>query len=119
MQGNLNAYCFHVPGTLTANLDIRWTMAKDARVKELTGVASNDSDATIMLGISTDTNSILTAAVTGDSGVPVVKTRADFDAVNDTGVLNADDVVVLTVDYDGSAGTAAADLTVVLTLLEG
>ena len=81
--------------------------------------ASNDSDATLMLGISTDTNSILAAAVIGDSSVPVEKTVANFATTNTTGKLSKDEILVLTVDYDGSAGTAAADLSVLITLLEG
>ncbi len=119
MQGHRLVVPFHVPGTLTANITVTWKVAFDCVLKHVSGVASNDSDATLMFGISTDTNSILTAAVIGDSDVPVEKVQSDFDAVNPTGVLSKGDIAVLTIDYDGSAGTAAADLTVILTFLEG
>ena len=119
MQGHRNIYTFLVPGTLTANITATWTAAHDGRIQHLSGVASNDSDATLMLGISTDTNSILDAAVIGDSDVPVEKTRANFATANVTGAFSKGDILVLTVDFDGATGTAAQNLCVVITTLEG
>ena len=110
---------FHVPGTLSANIVITFEAPFNFRLRTLSACASNDSDATLMLGISTDTNSILTAAVIGDSSVPVEKRVADFDAVNPTGAVSKGEIVVITVDYDGAAGTAAADLTILLDLIAG
>jgi hypothetical protein len=110
---------FHVPGTLTANIVITFEAPFDFRFRTISACASNDSDATLMLGISTDTNSILTAAVIGDSSVPVEKRVADFASTNATGAVSKGEIVVLTVDYDGATGTAAADLTVLFDILEG
>ena len=109
----------HVPGTLTADLDIRISVPVDCRLNRLSIVASNASDATIDVGPSGDPNEILSAKDAGDSGTPAVYTSADFETTNETGELDKGDVLVLTVDYDGAVGTAAADLTIDLDFLEG
>lgn len=119
MQGHRFQQTVHVPGTLTADLDIRMTVAFDCRLKHVSAVASNDSDATLAVGVSTDTDRILAAAAIGDSQVPVEKTVSDWASTNATGALSKGDILVLTLDHDGASGTAAADVTVVLTFLEG
>lgn len=119
MQGHRLLLPFHVPGTLTANIVITFVLPFDCRVKHLGACASNDSDATLIMGLSTDTDSILAAAVIGDSSVPVEKNQSNFASTNPTGKLSKGEILVITVDFDGAAGTAAADLTILLTLLEG
>lgn len=119
MQGHRNIYSFHVPGTLTANLVISWTACADGRIKHISAVASNDSDATLMAGDSGDTNEYLAAAVIGDSGVPVEFTSANWATTNPTAAFKKGDVLVFTLDFDGSSGTAADDFTMVVTTLEG
>ena len=119
MQGLTNVLCFHVPGTLSANLNIRWTVARDCRIKHISAVTSNDSDATLAVGISSDTDSILAATTIGDSGTPDEFTSSNWASTNTTAALAKGDIAVLTVDYDGSSGTAGQNLTIVITLLEG
>lgn len=119
MLGNHITWSFHVPGTLAANVNIRWEVPVDCTVTKISAVTSNNSDATMIFGISSDTDSIIASTTIGDSNVPVEKTRADFASTNERGNLTAGEIAVLTVDFDGSAGTAAADLTVVITALEG
>lgn len=119
MQGHRVLVTFHVPGTLTADLAIVWTAAFRGRIKEVCSVASNDSDATLKVGTTSDDDFYFASHTVGDSSVPSTKTRADFASTAQNGVFDPDDVLKLTVDYDGAAGTAADDLTVVLTLLEG
>jgi hypothetical protein len=119
MLGNHISWSFHVPGTLAANVGVRFAVPVDCRVVHISAVASNDSDATMMVGVSADTDSILAATAIGDSGVPAVFERGDWASANETAELAKGDIAVLSVDYDGSSGTAAADLTVVLTALEG
>lgn len=110
----------HVPGTLTANLSITLQMPFDSRILEVSAVGSNANDCTLaVLGGAAGATSILAAFAIGDSGVPVVKTRADFATTNTTGKLANNDYLQLTVDYDGAAGTAANDLSILVTLLEG
>jgi hypothetical protein len=119
MLGNHIIWSFHVPGTLAANVAVRFAVPVDCRVTHISAVAGNDSDATMTFGVSTDTDSILAATTIGDSGVPGVFDRADWAAANETAELAKGDIAVLTVDYDGASGTAAVDLTVTITALEG
>ena len=116
---------FHVPGTLSANLNIRFTVPSDCTLVHVSAVASNDSDATLALGSSADTDGYLTATAIGDSGTPAEFERADFDgallsdAGNEFPRLAAGTVLVLTLDHDGASGTAAQNVTLVLTFVEG
>ena len=116
---------FHVPGTLSADLDIHWTAPFDCQLIHCSAVASNDSDGTIALGDSADTDEYLTASVHGDSQVPAEYDHDDFvDSDGNTHSryyphITDGTVVVITVDYDGDSGTAAADVTIVLTFTEG
>ena len=115
----------HVPGSLAANMDVRWTVPSDCTLVHVSAVASNDSDATLALGTSADADGFLEACVIGDSQTPVEKEVADFDgallsdAGNEHPRLSDGDIFVATVDYDGASGTAADDLTLVLTFQEG
>ena len=118
MQGHRFVVPFHIPGTLTADLDIRYKVPHDCTLEHISAVTSNDSDATLAVGTSDDTDEILAAATVGDSQVPGEKTVSNWASANSTGKLVKGDTVVLTVDYDGAAGTAADDLTIVLTFVE-
>jgi hypothetical protein len=119
------SHAFHIPGTLSADLDIRFTVPSACTLVHVSAVASNDSDATLAIGTSADTDGYHTAAVIGDSQTPVEWDRGDFDGalLSDTSLecphIADDTVVVLTLDYDGAGGTAAADVTIVLTFVEG
>jgi hypothetical protein len=117
-------HMIHVPGSLAANMDVRFTVPSDCTLLHVSAVASNDSDATLALGTSADTDGFLTACVIGDSGTPVEKDAGDFDGALVTGGasfprLSDGDVFVVTDDYDGASGTAADDFTLVLTFAEG
>ena len=109
---------YHVAGTLAANLNIRFTVPFDCQLVHASAVASNDSDALLILGPSTDTDGYLESTVIGDSAVPAEFEREDF--VGDQFPHIADGVVFCAIlDYDGAGGTAAADFTLVLTFTEG
>ncbi len=60
------AHCIHVPGSLAANMDVRFTVPSDCTLVHVSAVASNDSDATLALGTSADTDGFLAACVIGD-----------------------------------------------------
>jgi hypothetical protein len=108
---------FHIPGTLSANINIRYTAPMDCTLIHASAVASNDSDATIKIGTSDD-DEFLTAAVIGDSNTPVEFEQDDF--VGDQYPrIEDDDVVIITIDFDGDGGTAAQNLTLLLTFAEG
>src|SRR4030067_1100211 len=102
---------------------MRWTLPFDAKLTHVSSVASNNSHAPLKIGSSADDDGYLVAGVIGDSGTPVEKGRTDF-----TGALItsgqyphiADGTILLiTLDFDGAAGTAAADVTIVLTFTPG
>jgi hypothetical protein len=118
-------HTYHVPGTLSANITITFTVPFGCQLTHVSACASNDSDATLILGTSADTNGWLTSATIGDSGTPVEKALADFDgalltdAAREYPVAVDGTVVVATLDYDGASGTAANDFTLVLTFVEG
>jgi hypothetical protein len=113
-------HVIHVPGTLTANITPVFTVPCDCQLVHVSAVGSNDGDATIAIGTTAlaSTEVYLAATAIGDSNVPVEFERDDF--VGDQFPHIPDGTVMLvTVDYDGDSGTAAADLTVVLTFTEG
>lgn len=109
---------YHIPGTLAANITPRWTLPGDCQLQHVSAVASNDSDATLKIGNSADDDAYLAASVIGDSGTPL-----EFDRDNFVGGQfphpTKGTVMVLTLDYDGAGGTAAQNVTLVLTFSEG
>jgi len=125
MFQNKFAKAFHIPGTLSANINIRFTVPGPCSLVHVSAVASNDSDATLALGTSADTDGFLAACVIGDSNTPVEKERGDFDGalLTDAGKENprlADGTIfVATLDYDGASGTAGDDVTLVFEFTEG
>jgi hypothetical protein len=109
---------YHIPGTLSANIVITFTAHHGLQLLHVSAVASNDSDATLIIGPSTDTDGYLESTTIGDSGTPKEFDRDDF--VNDQFPHIADGTkVVFTLDYDGAGGTAAQNVTIVATFAEG
>lgn len=119
MLGNHFTLTIRYDGTLAANKTFSWTAPFQCHVESITEKASNNSDATGILGISSDTDSILTSHTIGDSEVPTTKTVSDFATTNPTGRINAGDVLTHVLDFDGSAGTAAQNVDIVIMLTEG
>ena len=109
---------YHIPGTLTANITITFTVPFACQLVHVSAVASNNSDATLIIGTSADTDAYLESVTIGDSGTPVEKARSAFVGTQFPHIAD-DTVVVITLDFDGSAGTAAANVTLVLTFTEG
>jgi hypothetical protein len=116
---------YHIPGTLAADVTITFTAPCDCTLLHVSAVASNDSDATLIAGDSSDTDEYLTSSAIGDSGTPVEFDGDDFvDAGGNSHNryyprIAGGTVVVVTLDYDGAGGTAAHDVTLVLTFAEG
>ena len=121
MQSNKFTVTFNTGGTLGANETYYFQLRGAATLLEISAAASNDSDATLMVGTSGDTNGIVTGAVIGDSGTPTVWGRDDWDGelYTDADNINylhfADNTIfVLTLDYDGAGGTAAANVLITM-----
>jgi hypothetical protein len=118
MQSQHFTITIHIPGTLAANIVPVFTVPFDCSLEHVSAVASNASSATIKIGTTSDDDAYLVAADVGDSNVP-----AEFDRDNFVGTeyphIADGTVILITVDFDGAAGTAAQNLTVVLTFSEG
>ncbi len=109
---------YHIPGTLAANVTPRATLPCNCTLLHVSAVASNNSDATLKIGTSTDDDACLAECTIGDSGTPVEKTRADFIG-GQYPRLTDGTILLITLDFDGSSGTAAQNVTIVLTFAEG
>ncbi len=104
---------YHIPGTLTANIAIKFTAHANMSLVHVSAVASNDSDATLAIGKGHDADGYLAAATIGDSGTPKEFDLDDFDGalLTDAGKeyprIEAGDVVQVDLDFDGASGTVA------------
>jgi hypothetical protein len=109
---------YHIPGTLSANITIKFTSPVSCTLLHVSAVASNASDATLKIGTSSDDDEFLVAATIGVSGTPKEFDRDDFVGTQYPRIEDGD-VVIVTLDYDGSSGTAAQNVTLLLTFAEG
>lgn len=108
-----------VPGTLTANVVARYVAPSDCRIVHVSSVAANASDGRFKIGDDSDDDCHLLYSNLGDSGVPAELSQPT-DFRNDTYPrISKGDVVLITIDYDGISGTAAQDVTLVITYQEG
>lgn len=113
---------YHIPGTLTANITITFTAHADISLQHVSAVASNASSANLIVGTAADTDGYIAATDIGDSGTPVEigpSGMAGAIAGGHSPHIKKGTVVVVTLDFDGSSGTAAQNVTLVLTFLEG
>jgi hypothetical protein len=115
---------FHIPGQLSANLDIRFKVPCDCQLLQVSACQSDADAAGITVGDGSDTDEHLTTQSVGVSGTPSVFDGDDFvdsDGNSHTRyypALSAGDTVNIAVDYDynaGDGGGAASDVTIVLT----
>ena len=109
---------FHVAGTLAANIDIAWAAPMDVQLVHCSACGSNANNGLLTLGTTTTADAYLTSSSIGDSLVP-----AEFDRDNFVGTqyphIAKGTVIEITLDYDGSSGTATQDFTIVLTFTAG
>lgn len=118
MQGKQFTVAFHLPGTLAANVAPVWTAPFACQLVAVSAVASNDSDATLEIGISGDTDCYLDTTTIGDSGVPATFGKDDFEGAEYPHIA-ADTIISVLLDYDGSSGTAGQNVTIILWFTEG
>jgi len=119
------AHCFHIPGTLVADINIRFTAPTNCTLQHVSVVGSNANDAEIKIGTSADDDGFLELKDIGASNAPATFSRPDFDGalLTDKGKepprITAGTIVVVTIVYGDVKGTAAQDVTAVLTFAEG
>src|SRR5687768_13634281 len=119
MQGLNIVLPVHYHGTLAADATYRWKTPFDCILQHVSAVASNNSDATLKFGTSSDDDEIMTATAIGDSGAPAEFTASNWAATNPTGRLDKGDVFLATLDFDGASGTAAQNVSLTFTFTEG
>ena len=126
MQGDRFTLSYHVPGTLAADLNIRWKAPAPCTLVHVSAVGSNSYAAGLNVGTSADTDGFITKHSIGVSNTPVEKQAlADFDgalAGSQFPRIADGDILVLELDYNyagGGSANASADVTLVLTLEEG
>lgn len=117
---------FHVPGTLTADLDVRWTVPSDCTMVHASAVCTDAEAAGLEIGNSDADAAYVTKFSIGVSGTPVEKeSLADFDgsvALGQRPHILDGTIIVLTLDYNyngGSSALASDNVTIVLTFVEG
>ena len=109
---------YYLPGALTADLDIRFIAHTNIALLHVSAGALNDTPAKLSIGNGDDPHAYLNAASIGALGAPVQCHRTDF--VNEQFPrIQKGESVILYLDHDGSAGTPAEDVTLVLTFAEG
>lgn len=126
MTGLGNIILIHLHGTLSANAKgVIHVPLQGATLVEVAACGSNVNDAKLTIGPAADTDGYLVTGAIGDSSVPAVFNAANFDgALSDPLKISAphlgkDAVLHWSLDFDGAGGTAAADVDIQVTLLEG
>ncbi len=112
---------YHVPGTLAADLGIKFKAPFDLQLQKVSAVGSNTYGAGLKIGSSADDDLYMALKTIGVSGTPVEFARSSF-IDSQFPHITAGTIVVLTLDYnynDGGAANASADVTIVLTLSKG
>jgi len=118
MQGAIVTIPIHVPGTLAANLNIRYAAPFDLQLVQISACGGNANDGLLDLGTATDGSSILSAVAIGDSGVPALFGKEEF-AGGEYPHFSKGSVVTISLDYDGALAVATADFSALLTFTEG
>jgi hypothetical protein len=110
----------HFHGTMAANGLFRWKTPCGLTLVHVSAGSSVDTNATVAVG-NTGTNqsaAYMAAKDVGDAAAVNEYDRADFVNGEHPHIPAGTDLLV-TVDFDGSSGTAAQNCSVVLTFLEG
>jgi len=117
MQGTQFTQSFHIPGTLSANLAIEWLVPYDCQLIHVSVSNTANSGGTFIIGTSADDNAYLDTSDVGNND-SFEFDKADFVGAEYPHIVDGTKVLI-TVDFDGAGGTAAANLTLVLTFTEG
>jgi hypothetical protein len=118
MLGNLFTQTIHVPGTLAANIAVKYILPVDVKLIHVSAVGSNSNSGILDIGPSTDTDGYLDGVSIGDSDTPSEFDRDDFVGTQFPHITKGT-IICVSLDYDGAGGTATQNFTAVLTFLEG
>ena len=109
---------FHVPGTLAANVTITWTTPCDLQLIHVSATGSGANDGKLTIGKIGSLAAYLASTAIGDSDAPVECDRDDFVDTQYPHIPKGT-IMNIGLDFDGSAGTATPNFTVMLTFTEG
>jgi len=109
---------YYIPGTLAANHVLEWVAPFDCQLIHAQAHQSDYGISTLMICNSTDTDAYMAATAIGDSDVPTEWDRDNFVGTQFPHIADGE-ILVLTLDYDGSAGTAAQNAQICLTFTQG
>ena len=115
---NVFTIFYYIPGILTVNHVLEFTAPFDCQLIHAQAHGSNANDATLKIGNSSDDDAYMVETTIGDSDVPAEWDRDNFVGTQFPHIADGT-VVVLTLDYDGSAGTAVANAQILLTFTQG
>ena len=93
-------FSYFIPGTLTANHLIYCELSQPWVIDKIKASSVNDSDATLAVG----GGATVAATVIGDGDPAEISCSLTQ--------IDADELVTLTLDYDGSSGTAAQQVSI-------
>jgi hypothetical protein len=117
-------HAWHVPGTLGADLDIRFTAPSNCTLVHVSAVGSNAYAAGLTIGTSDSAAEFMAKSSIGVSGTPVEFGFDDFATYASKAYprIEDGDIVIFALDYNynnGGSANASADVTIVATFLEG
>jgi hypothetical protein len=119
MQGTTIALPIVIPGTLTADVTYRFQAPFGMQLFRVVAGCDNSTSFILDIGTASDTDAYLDAVtVTGAASTTTEYEQGDFVDSQYPKIADGDEVVV-TVDYDGGAGTDAANVSITLFLTEG
>lgn len=114
-------HTYHIPGTLGADINIRFKLPCDVQLLHVSAVSSNAAAAGLTLGNAAEAGAYMTKKPAGISGSPAVFTRNDFTGGQFSHIPQGT-VFAAALDYDyngGGSSSASADITLVFTFSEG
>ena len=111
-------WSFYLAGTLAANHTMNILVPWDIQIVHVSLSGTNVNNAQLSLGINGTTALYMALKDFGDSSVPLEYERAAFVGAQYPRLADGTNLL-LTLDFDGAAGTAIANATVVITALRG
>jgi hypothetical protein len=123
MQGMRFTYSVHLHGTLAANARGEMKMPCDASLVAVSTSNSAASNAFLEVGTSADRDGIIDDTNIGNSGTATLIEPAGFSGVlasaGNPYHLDKGTIFTWDLDFDGSSGTAAANVSLVFIFTEG
>jgi hypothetical protein len=111
-------HMIYVPGALGADMVVRFKAPCDLQLIHVSGSISNSGSTLITIGNSDTAAAYLASIIVGISNTPTEFDRDDFVGGEFPHIAKGT-IIAIAVDYDGNAGTAGQNLTLVLTFTEG